>query len=1223
MKTPGKEARHLVSAARLAVLFVFPGLSASAQPRQVLDMRYPPRGVIRFVEPSVRWGLAYELPSFAGDVDGDGYGDYFLFRKTREALGVQTFTRLVYGSASFPPEVSLPAARQTRFLDECVDESAEQCSGVYAWSSNLGPVFGPASDVDGDGYDDFLVVSTDTVRDGTMAGIVLLVFGGRELPEEVRLGDLSSAGIRSARFVENPPADHYFGVSSVACGDLNGDGKADLAFGAVNAPGTEDGLPEAGRLYVVYGGFPLEDEIDVSRVTSDLPGFVLYGAYGGDNSSPIAAATYGDWLGRGIVGAGDLNGDGFDDLLVSASTAKRRGLYRCGAVYVVYGGPSIPKELLAAAPEEFGVEFQGAEGFDEFGHAIAAAGDVDGDGLSDFVVGAPLGSYYGRGKAYVIFGSADWPSQVRVDDPGLRVFSLRQGALPRPWAPVVAQEDFFGGRVFGLGDWNGDGFSDVYVGAPHEEVRFGTWTGAGYIVFGGPWLPRTASEDEVGTPELPGLVLLGPKPTVQFGCAGDARGDIDGDGSRELLLAAALSDSRLPPEDFQVYVLPSSILLAGRRLDAVLPSVGPLEGGVRVSLHGSGFRGDEEVFFGGVRSEEVEVRTSAEISVLLPPSAAPGAVDVKVVGSDGEAELGGGFTYMVIPYPDIVLDVEVLRASGYRTFEYSDFLLPRYIYEYRGIPAVHFGDLDGDSLDELFVGRLGEPSWGAAVVFGGNPLPPRVGPGETMPYRTVFVQEADTWPGTTDLAFPGDVDGDGEPDLAIGSAYELLGGQLSESGRVYMVYGRPVWGGEILIEEEIAAGRAAVVRHERCGPSFIACPGDMEGLGRPSLVVALGYSCRGEAAEAWLFLDGLKPEDLAAGPSTVITGDPSPVEDPVPGDHRPRFFGCSVSAAGDTNGDGLADFLVGADKTRYGEAFLVLGGAFERGRVSINDLEAWGRAVRFQRRDMKTFEFGFHVAGVGDFNGDGLSDVALGDAEGGRDFAGEVHIVFGSREFGKSARRIDLSGQGPGRLRIDGVDSYDWQGGVSGIGDWNRDGFADVCVWGPHLFSRRSRAYVVFGRPDPPERLDLVNLGAGGFRILCKEGNWTMMYRTPMNVGAGDLDGDGFVDLAIPESTPSGYRVLVVYGGRESEAMFIRGDSNSDGKVDLSDAVATLGYLFLGASWVWCLDAADANDDGEVNITDAIFLLEHLFLGGEALPAPYPEAGIDPTADELRCWKTR
>jgi len=86
--------------------------------------------------------------------------------------------------------------------------------------------------------------------------------------------------------------------------------------------------------------------------------------------------------------------------------------------------------------------------------------------------------------------------------------------------------------------------------------------------------------------------------------------------------------------------------------------------------------------------------------------------------------------------------------------------------------------------------------------------------------------------------------------------------------------------------------------------------------------------------------------------------------------------------------------------------------------------------------------------------------------------------------------------------------------------------------------------------------------------------------------------------------------------------VFLRGDSNADGTVNISDALATLSYLFIGGDTVRCLDALDADDDGSIVITDAIFVLEFLFQGAEGIPEPYPAPGLDPTSDPFDCTDT-
>ena len=90
-------------------------------------------------------------------------------------------------------------------------------------------------------------------------------------------------------------------------------------------------------------------------------------------------------------------------------------------------------------------------------------------------------------------------------------------------------------------------------------------------------------------------------------------------------------------------------------------------------------------------------------------------------------------------------------------------------------------------------------------------------------------------------------------------------------------------------------------------------------------------------------------------------------------------------------------------------------------------------------------------------------------------------------------------------------------------------------------------------------------------------------------------------------------------GPQPEDTVFLRGDANEDGKVDVSAAITELAYLFRGGDGAECLDVMDANDDGEADVSDAIFILRYLFSAGAPPPAPFPEAGVDPTEDCLWC----
>ena len=193
--------------------------------------------------------------------------------------------------------------------------------------------------------------------------------------------------------------------------------------------------------------------------------------------------------------------------------------------------------------------------------------------------------------------------------------------------------------------------------------------------------------------------------------------------------------------------------------------------------------------------------------------------------------------------------------------------------------------------------------------------------------------------------------------------------------------------------------------------------------------------------------------------------------------------GFRVSGAGDVNGDGLADLIVGAMAAdpggdgSAGESFIVFGKA---GSETV-DLETLG-AGGFRIDGIDAFDYsGRSVSGAGDVNGDGLADLIVGapNADPGGDIsAGESYVVFGKA----SSEPVDLAALGAGGFRIDGIDSFDFSGfSVSGAGDVNGDGLADLIV-GAYGAARGGdslvgESYVVFGKSSSAT-VDLAALGS-------------------------------------------------------------------------------------------------------------------------------------------------
>jgi protein kinase-like protein/FG-GAP repeat protein/VCBS repeat protein len=307
------------------------------------------------------------------------------------------------------------------------------------------------------------------------------------------------------------------GFGTVTAGDFNGDGHRDLAVSAVfNDAGGRD----AGRVYVYFGPH-----------RSGKPDVII------DGTQP---AQYFGWG----LGAGDLNGDHIDDLIVGAPYDSR-GLHRSGRAWVYLGGPHF-----GTKPDldvSCGVEDSG------FGVACAFLGDVNGDGFGDFAVSAPSysGGGPGRGAAFLYFGGR------QLHD--------------RPDFVLKGEHDHEG---FGLirqqtGDLNGDGYPDIAVAS---ETGHGLETGSGLVrvYFGGPDVDAK-----------PDLLLKGEHRGDGFGKWADGSRDVDGDGIADLLVTAPWADVPAGAGGGRVY-----LYLGGREMDDVPDAV--LDGPAASAVFGWG-----------------------------------------------------------------------------------------------------------------------------------------------------------------------------------------------------------------------------------------------------------------------------------------------------------------------------------------------------------------------------------------------------------------------------------------------------------------------------------------------------------------------------------------------------------------------------------------------------------------------------------------------------------
>lgn len=356
-------------------------------------------------------------------------------------------------------------------------------SGATAGDS-AGTAVGMAGDVNGDGLGDVVVGAPTANPGGRMgAGSSYVVFG--PLP---RTGlDLGALGTRGFRMDGVAVSDNS-GYSVAGAGDVNGDGVGDLVVGAPTS------VMGRGHAYVVLGG---KATADVDLGALGARGFTITGA-----SVPAEAG----WT---VAGVGDVNGDGIDDVAVGAVLEGMGD----GAAYVVYGSRSpADVDLSTLGARGFRIGKSSPSMFDEVGWSLGRAGDVNGDGYADVVVGSP---YYASGAStgFVVFGG---PANAAVD-----LAALGTRGLAVTGASTLATS------LSGVGDVNGDGLADVAFGAPAAAGG----NGHTYVVYGS----GASGALDVSTMSVARGFAIEGAAGDGIGSSVAAAGDFNGDGLSDLV----------------------------------------------------------------------------------------------------------------------------------------------------------------------------------------------------------------------------------------------------------------------------------------------------------------------------------------------------------------------------------------------------------------------------------------------------------------------------------------------------------------------------------------------------------------------------------------------------------------------------------------------------------------------------------------------------------------
>ncbi|MCB9812496.1 FG-GAP repeat protein [Candidatus Nomurabacteria bacterium] len=1004
--------------------------------------------------------------------------------------------------------------------------TGEATSNQFGWSLTTG-------DYNADGTDDLAVGAYSYT---TNTGRAYLFYGGSMVSENASGADIILTG---------ETTNNRFGHSLIT-GDYNADGTDDLAVGAYRYNSSQ------GRAYLFYGGSMVSENasgadvtltgeatnnsFSYSLTTGDLNddgkddllvGAYQYNSYQGRTyifysqsgqvnlNEHITGEGTGDYFGSAFA-VGDFNNDGRDDLAVGAPYDNSN----TGKVYIFYNDGDY--STLASTSD---VILTGSTTGDKFGTALIA-GDFNNNGQDDLVITA---TFYNsnQGGAFIFYGGDIVSNSASSAD-----------------VIITGEASSYLGDVLEKGDLNNDGVDDLVI----SSINYGTVTGRAYLFYGGTLSSSSASAADV--------IFTGESTLDAFGIS-LTTGDFNADGTDDLAVGAFLYSAQTG----RAYLFYGGAMASGNASGADVTLTGETTGnafGISLTTGDFNHDGTDDLAVGASGYTTNTGRAHLFYGGAMTSKNASGA-DVTLTGETTDNRFGYSLTT-----GDFNADGTDDLAVG--AFHYSSFTGRAYLF-YGGTFTASMeaatsssimitgdsanddfglslatGDFNADGKDDLVIGAPGYDNGGDtgriyfyetredyAWEIQRQSLADGLRVDPLMGYEMKITGEGTGNSFASAIAMA-DLNHDGKDDLIVGaSAYDST---YINVGKVYIFY-----------NDGNYPARAGRADHVIVGANLNALfgtsmtTGDFNGDGVLDLAVG-SYSYSSYQGQTYIFYGPITADSIADADVT-LTGE------------AVSYFGESMTV-GDFNDDGTDDLVVGA--TAYsssnftGRAYIFYGN-------SLTDETATGADVIYTGES--TFDFLGYSLAVGDYNNDGVDDLAAGAYFYGTN-VGRAYLFFSTSTPGsRNASAADAIYTG---------ESGSSFGASLTAGDYNHDGIDDVAIGASGYTTNTGRTYLFFSTSTPGSR----NAIAADVILT---GEITNNY-FGTSLTTGDFNHDGTDDLAV---AAEGYDVTT--NSNEGRAYIFYSTSTPGSRAATAADVILTGE---GASnsYGGALFSGDLNNDG-------------------------------------------